>query len=229
MCRRPSAPAPWRIGDLPVPQAMTPEDCQTVIDAFRAATRRALAAGFQAVEVHAAHGYLLHEYLSPLSNQRTDAYGGSFENRIRFPLEVTAAVRTEWPEHLPLFVRISATDWTPGGWDVDQSVELARRLAQEGVDLIDVSSGGLAPQQKVEVGPGYQVPFAERIRREAGVCTGAVGLIVKPEQAEAIICEGRADAVLIARQSLRDPYWPLHAARELGQEIAIPVPYERAW
>jgi 2,4-dienoyl-CoA reductase-like NADH-dependent reductase (Old Yellow Enzyme family) len=223
------APSALAFADMPVPQAMTGEDIQTVISAFRRAAQRAHAAGFQAVEIHAAHGYLLHEFLSPLSNQRTDAYGGSFDNRIRLVVEVTRAVRHAWPAELPLFVRISATDWVPGGWDVDQSVALARALAQESVDLVDVSSGGLAPEQQITATPGYQVPFAERVRREAGVCTGAVGLIVKPEQADAIVREGRADVVLIARQSLRDPYWPLRAAHDLGQQIEVPFQYRRAW
>jgi 2,4-dienoyl-CoA reductase-like NADH-dependent reductase (Old Yellow Enzyme family) len=223
------APSALAFADMPIPQAMTGEDIQTVISAFRRAAERAYAAEFQAVEIHAAHGYLLHEFLSPLSNRRSDAYGGSFDNRTRLVLEVTRAVRHVWPAQLPLFVRISATDWVPGGWDVDQSVAFARALAQEGVDLVDVSSGGLAPEQQITATPGYQVPFAERVRREAGICTGAVGLIVKPEQADAIVREGRADVVLIARQSLRDAYWPLRAAHELGQEIELPFQYRRAW
>lgn len=215
--------------DYPVPQEMTLDDISQVVAAFREATRRAYEAGFQVVEVHSAHGYLLHEFLSPLSNHRTDEYGGSFENRIRLLLEVVRAVRAAWPERLPVFVRISATDWVPGGWDVKQSVELARRLKEEGVDLVDVSSGGLSPDQQVQVGPGYQVPFAERIRREAGIATGAVGLITEARQADAIVREGRADAVLIARQSLRDPYWPLRVARELGYEVKVPFQYRRGW
>ncbi|HEX9115892.1 MAG TPA: NADH:flavin oxidoreductase/NADH oxidase [Anaerolineae bacterium] len=223
------APSADAYGTMPVPEALGEADLAGEIAAFTAAARRALAAGFKVVEVHAAHGYLLHQFLSPLSNRRTDDYGGTFENRIRFPLAVAEAVRAVWPAELPVFVRLSATDWVPGGWDVDQSVELARRLGQLGVDLIDVSSGGLAPEQQVQIGPGYQVPFAERIRREAGMCVAAVGLIVKPEQAEAIVAEGRADVVLIARQALRDPYWPIHAARELGQAIDIPFQYTRAF
>jgi len=215
--------------EMPVPQVMTPDDITEVVTAFRDAAVRAHAAGFQAVEVHSAHGYLLHEFLSPISNQRTDAYGGSFENRIRLVLEVVRAVRAVWPERLPLFVRISATDWLPGGWDVDQSVELARRLGPEGVDLVDVSSGGISPDQQITLGPGYQVPFSERVRREAGIATGAVGLITEARQADAIVREGRADAVLIGRQSLRDPYWPLRAARELGYEVEVPFQYRRAW
>jgi 2,4-dienoyl-CoA reductase-like NADH-dependent reductase (Old Yellow Enzyme family) len=223
------APSALAFDQLPVPHEMTEADFSAVLAAFGRAAERALAAGFHAIEIHAAHGYLIHEFLSPIANRRTDSYGGEFANRIRFALEIVRATRSAWPESLPLFVRISATDWVPGGWDLDQSVELARLLAAEGVDLVDVSSGGLSPEQQVPVGPSYQVPFAERVRRESGIRTGAVGLIVKPEQADAIVREGRADAVLIARQSLRDPYWPLRAARELGQEIEIPFQYRRAW
>ncbi len=223
------APSAAAYGTMPTPQELSTTDLAAVREAFAAAARRALAAGFKVVEVHAAHGYLLHQFLSPLANRRTDEYGGSFENRIRFPLAVIAGVREVWPAALPIFVRISATDWTPGGWDLEQSVELARRFGQAGVDLIDVSSGGLAPEQQVQIGPGYQVPFAERIRRETGACVAAVGLIVKPEQADAIVREGRADAVLIARQALRDPYWPIHAAHELGHTVDIPFQYRRAF
>jgi 2,4-dienoyl-CoA reductase-like NADH-dependent reductase (Old Yellow Enzyme family) len=180
------------------------------------------------LELHAAHGYLLHEFLSPLSNQRSDQYGGSFDNRIRALLEAVRSVRARWPERLPLFVRISATDWADGGWDIGQSVELARRLAQEGVDLVDCSSGGLVPTARVPVGPGYQTPFAEQIRREAKIKTGAVGMIRAPEQAEQILRSGQADVVILARQMLRDPYWPLTAARALGVQVPWPVQYERA-
>ena len=209
---------------------MTAEDLDAVVQGFGEAAQRAVAAGFQAVEIHAAHGYLLHEFLSPVSNRRTDDYGGSFENRARLLLQVTRAVRTVWPERLPLFVRISATDWVPGpAWDIEQSVALAHRLKAEGVDLINCSSGGLALEQEIPLQPGYQVPFAARIRREAGIATGAVGLITTARHAEEIIHEGHADAVLIARQSLRDPYWPLRAARDLGQEAAVPFQYRRAW
>lgn len=215
--------------DYPMPAAMTREDIATVGTAFVAAARRAMAAGFQLVELHYAHGYLMHEFLSPLSNHRTDEYGGSFENRTRFALETARAVRALWPAELPLFVRISATDWVPGGWDIDESVELARRLAALGVDLIDCSSGGLAPQQKIPVGPGYQAPFAERIKREAGVRTGAVGLITTAEQAEEIVSSGKADVVLLAREFLRDPYFPLHAARALGEKVPGPIQYGRAF
>jgi len=180
------------------------------------------------VEVHAAHGYLLHEFVSPLSNKRTDAYGGSFENRVRFPLEVIRAVRAAWPEELPLFVRISATDWVEGAWDIAQSVALARLMKAEGVDLVDASSAANVPQADIPVGPGYQVTLAEQIRREAGIATGAVGMITEPAQADHVIRTGQADLVLLARELLRDPYWPLRAAAELKQETAWPVQYARA-
>jgi 2,4-dienoyl-CoA reductase-like NADH-dependent reductase (Old Yellow Enzyme family) len=196
--------------------------------AFAAAAQRALAAGFDVIELHSAHGYLLHEFLSPLSNRRTDEYGGSFENRIRLVVETVDAIRAVWPEHLPLFVRISATDWTEGGWDIAQSVTLARVLKRHGVDLVDASSGGNVLGAKIPTGPGYQVPFAAQIRREAGVATGAVGQITEATQADAIIREGEADLVLLAREMLRDPYWPLHAAEKLNTEIAWPAQYMRA-
>jgi 2,4-dienoyl-CoA reductase-like NADH-dependent reductase (Old Yellow Enzyme family) len=201
---------------------------RAVADAFASAARRAQQAGFQVVEVHAAHGYLIHEFLSPLSNRRADAYGGPLENRTRFAREVVTAVRQVWPAELPLFVRISATDWVPGGWDAEQSVELAKQLARLGADLIDCSSGGTASAAKIPMGPGYQVPFAEKIRREADVKTGAVGMITSASQADAIIREGKADLILMAREFLRQPYWPIHAARELGHEIAWPAQYLRA-
>jgi len=224
------APSPLAFSpDTTVPHKMALAEIGQVIDAFRSAARRALAAGFQAVEIHSAHGYLLHEFLSPISNRRQDVYGGSFENRTRLLLEVVRAIRAVWPERLPLFVRISATDWVPGGWDIDQSVALARLLKAEGVDLVDCSSGGLSPDQQMPLGPSYQVPFAERIRREAGIATGAVGLITQAQQADAIVRQGQADAVLIARQSLRDPYWPLRAARELGVDLPVPFQYRRGW
>jgi 2,4-dienoyl-CoA reductase-like NADH-dependent reductase (Old Yellow Enzyme family) len=199
-----------------------------VVSAFAKAAKRANAAGFDFIEIHAAHGYLLHEFLSPLANQRTDQYGGSFDNRLRLPLKVTDAVRTSWPEHLPLFMRISATDWAEGGWTPDESVELARRLREHGVDLVDVSSGGLVPYAKISAGPGFQVPFAEGIRKEAGVPTAAVGMITQSSQANEIIANGQADLVLLAREMLRDPYWPLHAAEELGEKASWPVQYMRA-
>ena len=214
--------------DYLVPHAMTEAEIAGVVEAFAAAARRALAAGFRVIELHAAHGYLLHEFLSPLSNTRTDRYGGAFENRTRFVREVAAAVRRVWPDSHPLFVRISATDWTDGGWDLPQSIELARALKECGVDLIDASSGGNVATAKIPVGPGYQTPFAEAIRREAGIATGTVGLITDSAQAEQIIRSGQADIVLLAREMLRDPYWPLRAARELGATIGWPAQYLRA-
>lgn len=213
------------------PQELDVAGIHKLIADFRAAAQRSLEAGFEIVELHAAHGYLLHAFLSPLSNQRSDAYGGSFENRTRFLREVTAAVREVWPERLPLLVRISATDWAePGtGWDIEQSVELSRQLKGLGVDLIDVSSAGTLAKGAIPIGPGFQVPFAAQIRREAGIATGAVGLITEPAQAQQIVESGQADLVLLARQLLRDPYWPYHAAKALGAEIAAPVQYQRAW
>ncbi len=212
----------------PMPRAATKQEIIAVIDAFAAAARRALQAGFRVLEIHAAHGYLIHEFLSPLSNQRIDEYGGSFENRTRLAREIVAAVRKQIPDHLPLFIRISATDWREGGWDVDQSVELAKQLAPLGVDLVDCSSAGLAQDQKITLGPGYQVPFSERIRREARVKTGAVGLIETKEQAAEILANDKADLIFMAREFLRDPYWPLHAARELKQSMSWAVQYLRA-
>lgn len=211
-----------------VPKALDEAEIAGVVSAFADAAKRADAAGFDFVEIHGAHGYLLHEFLSPLSNQRTDQYGGSFENRARLPLEVTDSVRAAWPEHLPLLIRISATDWAEGGWTPDESVELARKLSAHGVDLVDVSSGGLVPHAKIPAGPGFQVPFAERVRKEAGVPTAAVGLITEPQQANEIIAKGQADIVLLAREMLRDPYWPLHAAESLGWTVSWPVQYLRA-
>jgi len=214
-----------------VPHALSVDEIKGVQANFVAAAKRSLAAGYEWLELHSAHGYLSHEFLSPLSNQRTDSYGGSFDNRIRFLLETTRAVRKVWPENLPFTVRISCTDWAEGGWDIDQSVELARRLKAEGVDLIDCSSGGAVPHAKIPVGPGYQVPFAERIRREAGIATAAVGMITEAKQADAIIQSAQADLVLLAREELRDPYWPAHAAKALGHAAAVPPPkqYARAW
>jgi 2,4-dienoyl-CoA reductase-like NADH-dependent reductase (Old Yellow Enzyme family) len=212
----------------PMPRALGATEIPEVVSAFGDAARRALAAGFNVLEIHAAHGYLVHEFLSPLTNHRTDGYGGSFDHRIRLCLEVVEAVRRVWPERLPLVVRISATDWVPEGWDADQSVELARRLHDRGVDLIDCSSGGAVPHVQIPFGPGYHVPFAERIRREAGIATGAVGLIITPLQADAIVRNGQADCVLLARELLRDPYWPLRAARELGHVVPWPPQYLRA-
>lgn len=213
----------------PLPEALTPAGIAGVVQAFVAAAKRALAAGFELVEIHAAHGYLLHQFLSPLSNHRTDPFGGSFENRIRLLLEVVDGVRAVWPEQLPLWVRVSATDWAEsGGWDLPQTVALAMLLKNRGVDLLDCSSGGTLPHAKIPVGPGFQVPFAEVVRREAGIATGAVGLITEPEQAERILAENRADVVLIGRAFLKDPYWPLHAAKALGAELTWPAQYRRA-
>jgi 2,4-dienoyl-CoA reductase-like NADH-dependent reductase (Old Yellow Enzyme family) len=212
----------------PMPQALTTDGIQEVVAAFAAAARRACQAGFRVIEIHAAHGYLIHEFLSSVSNRREDNYGGSFENRTRLCREIVAAVRSAWPKELPLFVRISTTDWVEGGCDIDQSVKLAGELKKMGVDLIDCSSGGNVPHAQIPVGPGYQVAFAERIRREAEILTGAVGMITSPVQAEHIIRTGQADAVIMAREFLRDPYWALRAARELEQPIAWPVQYLRA-
>jgi 2,4-dienoyl-CoA reductase-like NADH-dependent reductase (Old Yellow Enzyme family) len=214
--------------NYPMPQALTNDGIQEVVAAFAAAARRACQAGFRVIEIHAAHGYLIHEFLSPLGNKRSDDYGGSFENRTRLCREIVAAVRSAWPKELPLFVRISTTDWINGGWDIDESVKLAGELKKMGVDLIDCSSGGNVPHAQIPVGPGYQVAFAERIRREAEILTGAVGMITSPVQAEHIIRTGQADAVIMAREFLRDPYWALRAARELEQPIAWPVQYLRA-
>lgn len=211
------------------PAAIDVEDFVTIIDAFGTAARRALEAGFDVVEIHAAHGYLLHEFFSPLSNRRTDLYGGSFPNRTRLLFEVVDRVREEWPQDLPLFVRISATDWVEGGWTIEESVALARELkARGGVDLIDVSSGGLVPNAKISTGPGYQVPFSELIKSETGIATGAVGMITAPEQAEEILQTGKADLVFLARELLRNPYWPLQAAQKFDLAIPWPVQYLRA-
>lgn len=214
--------------DYPQPHALTLDGIARIVEAFRAAARRALAAGFRVIELHAAHGYLLHQFLSPLANLRTDAYGGTFENRVRLARDVTRAVREVWPAELPLFVRASGSDWVAGGWDIDQTVQLAKLLAADGADLLDCSSGGLSPAQQIAVAPGYQVPFARRVRKEAGVATGAVGLITTPTQAQHIIESGDADVVIMARELLRNPRWPLAAAHELGQEIAWPPQYLRA-
>ena len=215
-----------------VPHELSREEIAGVVAAFRAAAVRARSAGYRWLEIHAAHGYLAHEFLSLLSNTRTDEYGGSFDNRIRFTLEVTRAIKSVWPESLPLTMRISATDWTEGGWTPEDSVELARRLKAEGVDLIDCSSGGNVPHARIPVAPDYQVFLSDKLRREAGVATAAVGMITEAQQADAIIREGRADLVLLAREFLRDPYWPLHAAKALGAvdvlERATPPQYARA-
>jgi 2,4-dienoyl-CoA reductase-like NADH-dependent reductase (Old Yellow Enzyme family) len=210
------------------PHEVSKSEIAAIIGDFAAAAARALTAGFQVIELHAAHGYLIHQFLSPLSNQRNDAYGGSFDNRCRLACEVVEAVRGVWPAELPLWVRISATDWVEGGWDVADSVALARRLRPLGVDLMDCSSGGNVAHAQIPVGPGYQTVFAEQIKRETGMATGAVGMITSPEQAEHILVTGQADAIILARQMLREPYWPLRAAHELGHPIAWPEQYARA-
>jgi len=224
----PVAPTAEPFADtFPVPRPLETAEIPGIVNAFRDAAIRANNSGFDILELHGAHGYLMHEFLSPLTNTRTDRYGGPFDNRIRLCLEVVDAVREVWPERMPLWLRISATDWIPGGWDVDEAVELARRVGERGVDLIDCSSGGLAMNQKIGIGPGYQVPFAERIKREADIPTGAVGLITTARQADDIIRQGQADCVLLAREMLRDPYFPLHAAQELGVKLPWPAQYLR--
>ncbi|HEX5488294.1 MAG TPA: NADH:flavin oxidoreductase/NADH oxidase [Rhodanobacteraceae bacterium] len=249
--RKASTDAPWRGGGpldaahggwtpvapsavafdagYPVPVALDAAGITKVVTDFRAAAQHARAAGFEVIELHAAHGYLLHQFLSPLSNVRTDGYGGPLENRARLLREVIAAVRETWPAPMPLWVRLSATDWAEGGWDIDECVELARLLRVDGVDVIDCSSGGTVPHPKIPVGPGYQVPFAARIRREAGIATSTVGLITEPLQAEEILQRGDADVIEMAREFLRDPYFPRRAAKELGASIRAPEQYERAW
>ncbi len=226
----PVAPSaiPFRPDD-PAPHELSKSEIAATVAAFVDAAKRALRAGFQVAEIHGAHGYLIHEFLSPLCNQRSDEYGGSFENRIRLALEVTQAVRAVWPADLPLFLRISATDWAEGGWDIADSVELARRVRDLGVDLVDCSSGGAVAHQKIPLAPGYQAPFAERIRKEVGILTGAVGLITTAAQADEIVRSEKADLVLLAREMLRDPYFPIHAAKELGAEVKPPVQYGRAF
>jgi 2,4-dienoyl-CoA reductase-like NADH-dependent reductase (Old Yellow Enzyme family) len=214
--------------DYPEPRALAPGEIRQVVDDFASAARRAQRAGFDCVEIHAAHGYLLHQFLSPLSNERADAYGGSLDNRLRLTLEVARAVRETWPKEQPVLLRLSASDWAEGGWDLEQSVELCRRLREIGIDLVDCSSGGRVAHARIAPGPGYQVPFAAAIRERAGVATGAVGLITEPAQAEEVVASGKADLVLLARALLRDPYWPLHAAGALGGDVAWPVQYLRA-
>ena len=216
-------------GDYPMPVALDAAGIAKVVADFRAAAQRARDAGFRIIEIHAAHGYLLHEFLSPLSNRRDDDYGGSLENRARIAREVVAAVREVWPAPRPLFVRVSATDWAPGGWDIDECVELARLLKRDGVDVIDCSSGGMVPHPAIPLGPGYQVPFAARVRRETGIATAAVGLITEARQADEIVARGDADLIVMAREMLRDPYFPRRAAKELGVDITPPVQYERGW
>jgi 2,4-dienoyl-CoA reductase-like NADH-dependent reductase (Old Yellow Enzyme family) len=224
------SPIPFAEGS-PVPVALDEAEIEEIVDAFAATAKRALAAGFRVIEIHAAHGYLLHEFLSPLSNQRKDQYGGSLENRMRLLLRVAERLRGLIPEELPLFVRISATDWAETGqdaWDVEQSVELAKRLRALGVDLIDISSGGTLAKASIPVGKGYQVPFARRIRHEAGIATGAVGMITEPQHADEILRNGDADLVFLARELLREPYWAQNAQRALGEVPAVPVQYGRA-
>jgi 2,4-dienoyl-CoA reductase-like NADH-dependent reductase (Old Yellow Enzyme family) len=215
--------------DYPLPRAMTQDDIAKVTEDFVAAARRGVEAGFEVIEIHAAHGYLLHEFLSPLSNRRSDQYGGSLENRLRFPLQVAAEVRAAVPQYLPVFVRISATDWTEGGWDLEQSIEFCRNLKRIGIDLIDVSTGGNVPHAKIPVAPSYQVPFAAAIREQAVIKTGAVGMITSPRQAGEILQKGEADAVFLAREFLRKPYFVFRAARELGVSVDyVPKQYGRA-
>jgi 2,4-dienoyl-CoA reductase-like NADH-dependent reductase (Old Yellow Enzyme family) len=221
------SPTPFRSG-YPEPRALGEAELNTLVDSFTDAARRSLEAGFQVVEIHMAHGYLLHEFLSPLSNHRSDGYGGSLENRMRLPIRVAQAVRDAWPQHWPVFVRISATDWKEGGWDLPQSIRFSHGLKETGIDLIDCSSGGLVPDAVIPAGPGFQTPFAAAIRREVGIATGAVGMITQPAQAEQIIATGLADAVILGREFLRDPYWPLHAAHSLDADMPWPVQYERA-
>ena len=211
------------------PKELSVEEIGGIVSAFQKAAERSLAAGFEIVEIHGAHGYLLHEFVSPLSNKRTDAYGGSFENRTRIVREVAEGVRKVWPEKLPLFLRVSSTDWVEGGWDADQSAELARQVKPLGVDLIDCSSAGNTAQVSIPVGPGYQTEFAEKIRRESDILTGAVGMITNAVQADTIVRTGQADIVILAREMLRDPYFPRRAAKELGHEIKAPAQYGRAW
>ena len=222
------SPVAFRMTE-PAPVELSRPEIYSIIEAFEAATRRAATAGFQVVEIHAAHGYLINEFLSPLANRRADEYGGGFDGRTRFALEVAEAVRGAWPDSLPLFIRISAVDWVAEGWRVEDSAKLARRLQPLGVDLVDCSSGGLVPYAKVQPGPGYQVAFADHIRRETGILTGAVGMITDPQQADGIIRKGQADIVLLARQFLRDAYWPLHAAKELQAQVEVPRQYRRAF
>lgn len=212
----------------PAPRALAREELDGIVTQFAEAATRSLEAGFEVVEIHMAHGYLLHEFLSPIANQRGDEYGGSLENRVRLPLQVAEAVRAVWPDDKPVFVRISATDWVDGGWELAQSIQLAQWLKLRSIDMIDCSSGGMVMNAQIPAAPGFQVPFAEAIRRETGVATGAVGLITEPAQAEQIVATDRADAIFMAREFLRDPYWPLHAARALGVDLPWPVQYARA-
>lgn len=221
------SPIPWTEGDL-VPHELTRQEIGQIAERWREAAARSLRAGFRILEIHAAHGYLLHSFLSPISNRRDDEYGGSLENRMRAVIETVEAVRDAWPAELPLSVRVSATDWVEGGWNIDDTVVLADRLRGLDVDVVVCSSGGTSPDQQIDSFPGYQVPFAERVRREAGIATGAVGLLYDPYQLEEIIAEGKADLAVLARMLLWDPYWPHHAAAELGAPLALPIQYERS-
>ena len=225
---QPVAPSAIAFGEYDVPTELSIDGIKKVVNDFVAATKRALEAGFKVIELHAAHGYLLHEFLAPYSNKRTDVYGGSFENRIKLLVEIVEAVQTVWPNKYPLFVRISATDWIEDGWKIEDSIALAKILKQKGVDLIDCSTGGNVPHVKIPLKPGYQVEFAEAVKKEAGIMTGAVGLITSAEQAEEILNSGQADVVLFARELLRDPYFALHAAQQLGVDVDWPIQYERA-
>ncbi len=226
---QPVAPSPLPFGEhYPVPQALSKRDMDRIVEQFAAAAQRSLEAGFEVLELHMAHGYLLHEFLSPLSNQRSDQYGGSLSNRLRFPLEVAESVRSVWPAEQPLFVRISCTDWVEKGWDLEQSIAFSSKLKDLGVDLIDCSSGGSVPHAEIPVRPGYQTPFATAIRRKVGIPTAAVGLITHPVQAEQIVATGLADVVVLGRELLRDPYWPLHAATVLRVDQPWPAQYRRA-
>jgi 2,4-dienoyl-CoA reductase-like NADH-dependent reductase (Old Yellow Enzyme family) len=222
------APSPLAFGDWPTPKELSVAEIRDLVRVFAAGAERALRAGFEVAEIHAAHGYLIHQFLSPLSNERADEYGGDLDGRSRLLVEVVDAVRAVWPDDRPLLVRFSATDWVEGGWSLEETVDLARRLAAHGVDMYDVSSGGLDPRQQISVGPGYQVPFARAVREGSGVPTAAVGLITEPVQAEQVLTEGAADVVMLARELLRDPHWPLHAAVELGDDVAWPDQYARA-
>jgi len=222
------APSPIGYADWPAPRELTADDIAGLALSFAAAARRAVSQGFEVVEIHGAHGYLVHEFLSPLTNTRTDRYGGDLAGRARFLLEVVEAVRAAIPDGVPLLLRVSATDWAEGGWTMEETVEVCRWAAERGVDLVDVSSGGNVPQQRITVGPGYQVPFARAVREQAGVRTAAVGMITAPAQAEQVVADGSADAVFLARELLRNPHWPLLAAHELKAEAPWPDQYLRA-
>ncbi len=221
------APSPVPFGDWPVPKELSVAEIADLVESFASAAQRSLTAGFEVVEIHAAHGYLIHEFLSPLSNLRADEYGGDLAGRSRFLIEIVEAVRAVWPQEKPLFVRFSATDWAEGGWTLDDTVAVSREVAARGVDLVDVSSGGLVAHQSIAAGPGYQVPLARAIRERAGVLVAAVGMITEPAQAEQVLVEGSADAVMLAREMLRDPHWPLRAAAALRAEVAWPPQYLR--